>query len=694
MSFKKRLLRAGCISLVVLGLVGYFLFSTLLFPPFEGRFKAGVAAVVPRSVDLFVGRVGLEDLFSEFPRLRVLDDLKGNAGFEAFQDSPQWEEFARTNGVAEGLAQLEAALEQIPLGLEPLGIFGGKEVALAATFTGKGWDKTDWAVYGRVSRFGKLAVAALRYPGLLKLERQGLAVERTGDVFKLSGSSFPRPIHLARVRDIVVAGPSEALVRQALTLADTGSQDSLLLAASYGEHVLGLESRDPKKRDFEVVLDVKALREKWGMSKAWPDPASHDFLTAFLARLVQLGSVNRVFGVLEFDAGVALDVRGDFSSELITDEQARIYRARSFDHAAIDAIARAAHEDTTFFAYLHGPIGTLLDSVVAAMEPALRENLLSALQSTNRYKTIEQLITDLDAGMHDRLALFARPNDWPLDKDFRRNPTTGELVLDEAGQPIYDGPPFTPEPVFAWTLVVWHENEQKLIDLREHVGANSQKFGLRGRTAEERGYYMFQIAGNFATREFWSPFVPGTGHIATVNLPEHMMITNRYMMLEDLTQNLLQRGSRTGRLTDRADFAALLDEMPPAGNVFVWSNPGTGLEVLREAADRAARNRVEGSVDLVAKRRELEPAARRDVVGGRARSQLNADEVTQLDQELDRRVAEFRDRVIQENMPGALEEVERQLTYLKSMSAFMAMLDLEEKSFRLAVRAITPYGQR
>ena len=205
---------------------------------------------------------------------------------------------------------------------------------------------------------------------------------------------------------------------------------------------------------------------------------------------------------------------------------------------------------------------------------------------------------------------------------------------------------------------------------------------------------MFQIAGNFATREFWSPFVPGTGHIATVNLPEQMMVTNRYMMLEDLTQNLLQRGTRTGRLTDRADFVSLLDEMPAAGNVFVWSNPVTGLEVLREQADRAARRTVERSIDLAAKRRELEPAARRDVVGGKARSQLTADELAKLEAELDARVGEFRDRTIEQNLPLALEEVERGLTYLKSVSAFMAWLDLEEKSFRLAVRAITPYGQR
>ena len=64
---------------------------------------------------------------------------------------------------------------------------------------------------------------------------------------------------------------------------------------------------------------------------------------------------------------------------------------------------------------------------------------------------------------------------------------------------------------------------------------------------------------------------------------------------------------------------------------------------------------------LTFSRRQL--LERRDVVGGKARSQLNADEVVQLDQELDRRVAEFRDRVIQENLPKALDEVERQHPY-------------------------------
>jgi hypothetical protein len=694
MSRKKRRLRVGCLVLALLGFVGYVAFSTFVFPPFERRFNAGVAGLVPRTVDFFLGRTGLREAFSEFPRLAVLDELKGHPALETFVDSPEWIEFKRVNGVDEGLAQLEAALDRLPLGLDPLGIFGGNEIALAGNFVGQGVERTDWAVYGRVSRVGKLALAGLRYPGLLKLDQQGLEVKQVGEVFTLTGSSLKRPMHVARVRDVVIAGTGADLVARALTLADAGSEDSLLMAAPYGEHVLGIPNRDPERHDFEVVLDVRALREKWGLTKPWPDVTSQRFLPAFTGRMFQLGATNRVLGVLAFDAGLSLDLYGELSSELVTPEQARIYRSRSFDHKALEAIARGAHEDTTFMAYMHGPIGTMLDMVVQAMEPAMRDNLVDALKKTGRYKALPELVKDLDDGMHDRLALLARPNDWGYEKDYKRKPN-GEVELDDEGQPIYEGPPFTPADVFAWTLVVWHENEKKLIDLRELIGANYQTFGLRGRAPGESGYYEFSIAGNFPTREFWSRLVPGTGHIATVNLPEHMMVTNRYMMLEDITQNLLQpRSSRTGRLTDRSDFVALLEEMPASGNLFVWSNPGSASDLLQRQAETAARARVESSVALEQKRREFEPAARQAAVQGKARSVLNQDEINLLEAELDRRVGEYRDNVLRESVPRALEAARRQVTYLRSISAFMLMLDVDEKDFRLGVRAVTPLGQR
>jgi hypothetical protein len=532
-------------------------------------------------------------------------------------------------------------------------------------------------------------VSLLRYPGLTGLAEQGLSVSQEGEVFTLTGSSLKKPIHVARYLDVVVAGTSAKLVAEAIRLPLTGGDESLWQAAPYDEHILKLPHRDEARRDFEVLLDVRALREKWKMTKPWPNPAEQSFLPAFLGRLFQVGSANRVFGVVEFDSGVNVDLRGEFSSELITSEQARFYRARSFDHKAIEEIARAGHEDTTFFAYLQGPIGTLLELAVQSMEPALRDNLTSLFVSTGGYRTLDQLITDLDAGMHDKAALFVRPNDWSYERDYKRD-ANGQVEMGADGKPVYDGPPFTPANVFAWTLVVWNENEQKLIDLRELIGTNGEKFGLQGRGPGDRGYYRYQISGNLQTREFWSRTIPGTGHIATINLPEHMMVSNRYMMLDDLTQNILQRRSRSGRLTDRADFMSLLGEMPPAGNVFIWANPRSGLEVLTAQAREAAERKVRDSIDLGQKRRELDAVVRRELVQGKPRNQLTADEQTRVDTELDRRVATYRDEVVAQNTSGALAEAERQTTYLGSLSGFMTLLNLDEKSFQLSVRAITP----
>ena len=690
MSRKKRLLRVGCITLLLLAFVGYFAFSTLLFPPFEGRYKAAISSLVPRTVDLYVARAKLADAFGEFPRLKVLDKLGDHVGLNELLGSTEWSEFKLENGVDEALDQLDQALSKLPFGIEPLSIFGGSEVALAGTFEGKGWDATEWAVYGRVSRVGKLAVAALRYPGLLKLDAQGIQVTRDGDVFTLNGSSFKKPILIARIRDIVIAGTSQELVKQAQELSETGSQDSLLLAATFGERVHSLAGRNEYKRDIEVVLDVLELRQKWGMDQPWPNHKSEHFLESFVGRLVQVGAAKKVYGVVDFDEGLAIDLYGDFSSELITTNQARVYRERAFDHDGLMEIARAAQEDVVFFAYLHGPIGTLLRMAVSSMEPALRDNLTDALRQGQQYKSIDDVITELEGGMHDRLALFARPNDWGDEGDFQTDEESRELILDEDGEPVYIGPPRDEETVFAWTLVTWHEDEARLIKLREYVGEHQGTFGIQGRGPGQPGYWINHI-GAFESREFWSRFVPGTGHIATLNLPDHMLVTNRYKMLGEITNNLLQARSSTGRLSERSDFLSLLEEMPQAGNLFLWANPGMGTEVLRAGIRERARDRLEGAIDMGQKRRELDPVVRREVFGGRPRSQLNADEVERLDNDLDQRLIDFRDDVVAQNLPGALADGERTATYMESFSSIMAMLKLSEKNFRLAVRGVVPY---
>ena len=136
MNLKKRLLKLGCISLLLLSFVGYFAFSTFVFSPLEGRFNADVAGLIPRGVDLYVARAELRSSFARFPDLAVMEELENNKGFQELMGSPAWAEFAREHRVEQVLADVRAQLAQLPAGLDVFDFIGGEDLAVAANFTG------------------------------------------------------------------------------------------------------------------------------------------------------------------------------------------------------------------------------------------------------------------------------------------------------------------------------------------------------------------------------------------------------------------------------------------------------------------------------------------------------------------------------------------------------------------------------
>src|SRR6185295_998485 len=137
--------------------------------------------------------------------------------------------------------------------------------------------------------------------------------------------------------------------------------------------------------------NTRKLLENLDFRSAWPDPKSQDFLPAFLGRVFQIASLKNLLGVVSIDEGVSVDLHGEFSSELITPEQAKLYRTRGFEHAQLmNDAAKIAPADTSLFLYIHGHLGDLLRMVLAAVEPALRTNLEDAFRNTGRYQSLDQ----------------------------------------------------------------------------------------------------------------------------------------------------------------------------------------------------------------------------------------------------------------------------------------------------------------
>jgi|GEM_PF-803069 len=680
MTLKKRLIKLGCIGLLLLSFIGYFAFSTLLFSPLEGRFNADVAGLIPRDVDLYVARAELRTAFTDFPDLAVMEELEGNEGYQALVTSSEWADFAQEQRIEALLADVRGQLGQLPAGLDLLDIIGGEDFAVAANFTGRSFEDAEWAAYARLSLWGRGAVSGLEYPGLLGLEDQGITVEGAGGLKTIKSAQLPRPIHVARIKDVAIIGTSRDLVERAVQLEATGSKDSLLLAAPYNDSILSVE-RDDKQRDFELQLDLRELRESYGLTEGLLKKDDERFTPAFLARLLPLDAIRRVLGVVDFEEGVDIDLSGDFSSELMTAAQERIYRFKGFDQDEVLEVARFAPDDSTLFVYIRGPIATMLQMVVDSLEPAARSNLEGSIKQIG-VNSIADLIGILDSSLVDRVAFIARPNDWGYESDMELDPESGEMV--------YTGPPNDGAPVFAWAVVAWMADEAKLVDLREKVTVAGSRIGIQGAKPGQSGFFKKPIGGGLTVREYWSQLIPGTGHLASLMYGDNLLLSNRYALIDSLVRNRNGQSAAVPRLSNSRDFQVALIDSVPSANVLAWLNPATGSALLRDQARLDAKNRITRSIDYATKRREVERDVLSRVFGGRPRAQLTADDIRRLDDMVDQQLVSFTEQMVASNMPRELEEVQRLKTYLDSVRSVLTMIRLSPKDFELTIRADVP----
>lgn len=682
MSLKKRLLRILLSLLVVFLFAGYFAFSTFLFSPLERDFANDIAALIPRDVDFYGAKGSIEDLFDPFPRLAVMDEVEATEAWRTFADSPEYGDLERDLGLAAVLEEVRRNLDQIPFGFgdAPQEIFGGRDLAFAGYFRGRDFAQSDWAVYGRANWLGKLAVSALAYPGLLGLDAQGLTLTEEAECITISGGQLVRPIHVTRIRDVIIAGTSRELVLGALELRDRAGEDSLLLSARYFDHIEWVrEDAD----ELELFVDVRAMLKNLSLQGPYPDPKSEFFTEALLGRLFQAPACREIIGVVNFEDGIEVNLYGELSSELITSAQNKIYKHAGFsaDELRRD-IARMAPADTVLFVYLHGPVAELLRQVIASLEPAFRSNLDDAFRSTGKYGKLDDLIDDLDRSLKNRLALIVRENDYPL-----------EMELDPAtGAEVYVGPPNDGEPVFAVALIAWIKDDKPLEALRELIGGNSAKFGIQGREPGQNGYFLNFVAG-FETREFWSPFIKGTGVIATLNTNEHLVVTNAIPMLAHVLKTHSQGGTKYPRLTSRVDFTALVKSSLASANLFVWLAPREANKTLELSARRWAEDNATASIDWRTLRAQQEAKAIPELFAGKRRAQLTKDEKLELDAYVDPILAQIRVDTQAEQVPILMARKAREITYSGAVSAAVAMLKLKPRSFQLSIRVVTPLDQ-
>jgi len=678
MFFKRRWFKILTIALGLVLFVGYFAFSTLLFPLHEGRWPADVSGLVPRDVDFFAAKADLSRDFAGLPRLRVMDELEQTEPWRTFVASPEFARLDQEHGITATLERVRAQVAGLPLGIQPLGVFGGRDLALAGRFRGATIEEAEWAVYGRVNWIGKLGLALLAYPAVLGLSGRGISVSHDGGAFHLTGPGLAQPLWVTRVRDVAVISSSPTLVEGAIDLAARRGEGSLYLSSDYNDDI-ELAPRGEQHDELEVMFDVRALLSNLGHQGPLPDPGAEQFLPAFVGRIFQLPACKKVMGILGFRDGLSLDLHGTFSSEVITESQRRIYGAHGFSRDdVLKDIATIAPADSCLFVYLTGPVGVLLNEVLSSLEPALYSNLQDAFRSTGRYTLLSELVEDISDSLANRLALVVRANDYP--PEVTVDPATGEDVL--------AGPPNDGAPVFSVALVAWHTNEAKLNELEDLVGWNPKVFGLEGKQGEA-GYYNYRALG-YQTKEFWSRFVPGTGIIASVKTNDLYYLTNNHLMINQLIGTRQRGGIATPRLSDDLAFRAMMRESLPGANVLFWLNPRTAAKTLREQARRWAEDNAARGVDWVTLRRGVERGVLQQMFAGRTVDQLTEEERGQLELAVDEDMRVQRNKIVRDATPTLAAEKERLVTYSTLVDKLLVCLALDLREFRLSVRAAIP----
>ena len=662
---KSRLLRILAIVLGVVCFAGYFAFTTFLYNPFEGALSEHVAALIPRDVDFFVGRSELGSAFGKFPHLALEEELLRQPAWQAWANSPEGHKLAADLKLDETLKELEAQAAQLPFGMQPQEVFGGTQLAVAGYFRGRALEQADWAIYGRTNWLGKLGAALLSYPKTLGLEKRGIkAVVSEGQV-ALSGGGLPRDVYVGRVKDVVIVATKPELLKAAYDLRAAGFADSFYQSAAYNDWIQHA-NRSQRRDEFELYVNTRKLLENLGQSTPWPDIKSQDFVPALAGRLFQLPSLKNAIGVLGTDGGLQLDLHGEFTSEHITGDMARVYRWRGFDRPMLEEVARLAPRDTGLFAYMHAPTGEILRMVRDSMEPAMRQLIEDQFRGTGRYANLDALIKELDDDFKDRWCLIVRPNDYPPDPE---------------------GPPHGTEPVPAIALVLWTKNQPAVEALEKLIGGQGTRFGLKGKDKNSGGFFSNTEAG-YSTYEYWSEFVPGTGVIVAAKAGEMTVITNSLGMMGHLLKTYSVGGDKYPRLSEDSRFSALVQSTIPKGNLTVWLHPQTIVPVLRQSSELRAKAQIR--FDYKELRPGEEVKVLREEFGGKQAGQLTPEEKQRLDQLVSDRLDATKSKLFAQQVPELMKREDRLFKTLEACNGALFSLALDPKSFDLSARVLVP----
>jgi hypothetical protein len=547
-------------------------------------------------------------------------------------------------------------------------------VAVSGYVTGSDLTSSRWILLGRANWMGKLAVSLLAYPGLLKLDQQGLTVKREGARTSLSGGQLPRPLHVARLRDVIMVASDPVLIDSAFDFEAQQGQDSLGQSARYHDQI---QARDDAEHDeLEVLARYATLAPKLGLPAGIPRKQSNNPAEAFLGRLFQVDLIRELAGVARFSRGISLDLAGELVSENLDGRQKTLYRGKDLESRELLAdAARYVPADAGLFAVLDADLPSVLGMLLDSLEPALVSNLeTEVIRPVFQYANLQPLLADIDAAFKDRALFIVRPNDFPPEQN---------QVIPNDGQ-----------PTLAWAVGLWVESPEKIQELQDKLTRNPQRIGVRGPQNADGSYgggiFTNAVSGGLRTYEFWSPLVPGTGHISSMLDSKIFFISNHWLMLNLISRTVYDRSSQNRALADDPAFAGLVSTGLATQTFALYLQPRMVGEDVRRMFRRNAEDQMNSLIDWNVEGPRIRKLVLSETSPGKSLEALSDPERAELEMVAGPRIDEFRAEFRQKNLPVLLSRYERQWKAAESLDALYFSLRLEPKDFEIALRALLP----
>lgn len=673
----RRFLRYVLIGFGLLLLGGLWAFSFFFFNPFEGGYEGSIAGLIPREIDFYASKNRLARDFAPFPRLAFLDAFEASPSGKALLDLGLREQVAGLH-VESALAELEKTLAQLPVRIDPLSFFGGEGLAVAGHFGGTQLADSKWALYGRTSWLGKLAVELVS-GGFVDLSAQGLAmkpveVEGVRVGIELSGGQLAQPLYLGRLQDVVLIANDVALLGAARALEKTRGQDSFLQSAKYSDNISHAQVDGD---ELELYFDQRSLAEKLKLAGTWPDPSAQDVGTALAAKFFQLGALREWIGTLDFARVLSLDCTGELASNALTPFQTRLYAERGFDKEQLFEAARLVPADAGLFAYLHGDMGDLLRelrAVFLSLDPAAISNLEDFVRAAWNYPDLDPLLDDIDAGVRDRAAFFVRNYDYP--------PEVGERI-----------PPHDDTPVYAWALILWPKDQAKVDAIRSVLTRPDVLAMLKIQGAEpgSSGLWENTLQGGAKVNEYWNVLVPGTGHVASLEMKgreSYLVITNENRLLGQIFKIYTTGSTQEGmqRLADDTAFLTWVNSGLARTNLAAWFAPRALAPTARRIAERSAVQSGADTIDWNVERPRIERKVLAQSFSGEVWGNVSAANRNAYEAQVQVEIDRFQAGYLEQRLPELRARAERELTALQAISSSFVQLASDRKRLHLQAR--------